>query len=63
EIARAIIKLKDNPEIRREMGIRGRQFIEEEINLEKNVVVYEHIFQSIMDQGGNPAKHSLDNDG
>jgi colanic acid biosynthesis glycosyl transferase WcaI len=51
EIAKAIIKLKYNPKIRWEMGIRGRQFIEEEINLEKNVVVYEHIFKSIVAQG------------
>jgi colanic acid biosynthesis glycosyl transferase WcaI len=51
EMVEAIIKLKDNPELGRVMGIRGRQFLEEEINLEKNVVIYEHIFKSIVGQG------------
>lgn len=47
KIVKTIIKLKNNPELRKEMGIRGRQFLLEKMNLEKTVVVYEKIFKSI----------------
>ncbi len=47
QLVNAIIKLKNDPKLRKECGLRGRQFLEEEMNLEKNVCIYEQIFKSI----------------
>ena len=47
QLAKEIIKLKGDLELRKEMGVKGRKFLEEKMNLEKNVAVYEHIFKSI----------------
>jgi Glycosyltransferase len=48
QLANAIITLKDNPELRAEAGLRGRRFLEEEMNLEKSAVLYEQIFKSAL---------------
>ena len=52
QLAKAIIKLKDDPELRKEAGLRGRRFLEEKMNLEKNVTKYEKVFR-IIGEGGN----------
>ena len=46
ELERSILKLKDNIEFRQELGDNGRKFLEENMILEKNVAVYEEIFNS-----------------
>lgn len=45
EMVKAILKLKDNKKTREEMGLKGRHFLEENMNLEKNVKKYENIFK------------------
>lgn len=50
EFEKAILKMKDNPELRKDLGENGRKFLEEEMNLEKNVAIYEHIFKSMLNQ-------------
>ena len=47
QLAKAILKMKDDAEFRKEVGVRGRQFLEEEMNLDINVVRYEQIFKTI----------------
>lgn len=49
QIIDAIIEFKDKPEFRKECVIRGHKFLDEEMNLEKNVKIYEKIFDSIHD--------------
>ena len=48
ELERTILKLKGNPEFREELGENGRKFLEENMILEKNVAVYEEIFQELV---------------
>ncbi|EKQ54523.1 MAG: glycosyltransferase [Methanobacterium sp. Maddingley MBC34] len=43
----AILELKDNPMIREKFGENGRRFIENEMNLEKNVSIYKDIFYEL----------------
>ena len=50
ELERTILKLKGNPEFREELGENGRKFLEENMILEKNVAVYEEIFNSSLNQ-------------
>lgn len=45
---KAILKLKENPDLRRNLGENGRKFVENEMNLEKNVLVYLEIFNSLI---------------
>ena len=52
ELERTILKLKDNPEFRIELGENGRKFLEENMILEKNVAVYEEVFNSSLKQRG-----------
>ena len=42
--ADAILKMKDNPELKKGLGENGRKFVEEHMDLEKNVSKYEEIF-------------------
>ena len=48
QIVDAIIKLKDNTKFKEECGARGHEFLEKEMNLEKNVKIYEEIFESFL---------------
>ena len=49
QIVNAILKLKDDSKLRKECGVRGYQFLESEMNLEKNVGVYEQVFENMLD--------------
>jgi colanic acid biosynthesis glycosyl transferase WcaI len=49
QMINAIIKLKDDTKFREECGIKGHEFLETEMNLEKNIKKYEEIFESIQD--------------
>ncbi|MCK4733872.1 MAG: glycosyltransferase family 4 protein [Methanophagales archaeon] len=51
ELKKAILKLKDNPELRKDFGESGRKFLDENMNLEKNVTKYEEVF-GMMGKGG-----------
>jgi len=44
----AILKLRNSPESRKNMGLRGKTFLERNMNLEENVIKYEHLFNSII---------------
>lgn len=48
----AILHLKYNQELRKKFGENGRKFINNEMNLEKNVVIYQEIFTSLT-EGNN----------
>lgn len=48
QIVNAIIKLKGDSKFREEYGQRGYQFLEREMNIEKNVGIYEQIFENIL---------------
>lgn len=48
QMVNAIIKFKEDAEFRKECGPRGRQFMEKEMNLEKNVLKYEDVFKSML---------------
>jgi Glycosyltransferase len=44
----AILNLKNNKQLLRAMGENGRKFLENNMNLEKNVIIYEEIFNNIL---------------
>lgn len=46
----AILRLKNNQALRKELGENGRKFLEEEMDLEKNVRRYEEIFEGILEK-------------
>ncbi len=46
-LADAVLKLRDDVEFREELGENGRRFLEENMNLEKNVGIYEGIFEDL----------------
>lgn len=48
QLAKAILKMKDSFKLRKEVGFRGHQFLKAKMNLEKNVEIYEHIFQELV---------------
>lgn len=48
QFAAAILRLRDDAELRYINGINGRKFLEEKMNLEKNVKEYEQIFNSLI---------------
>ena len=48
QIVDAIIRLKSDSKLREECGQRGYQFLEREMNLDKNVGIYEQIFEYIL---------------
>ena len=50
ELEDTILKLKDDPELRKNLGEKGRKFLEENMDLEKNVEHYEEIFNSLLNQ-------------
>lgn len=52
ELKNALLKLKDNLELREEFGKKGRKFLEENMILEKNVTKYEEVF-GIIGKGGD----------
>jgi len=47
QICAAVMKLKADSKYREECGARGWMFLQEEMNLDKNVEVYEGIFRSL----------------
>jgi len=47
---KAILKLKNDAKLRKEMGWNGRLFLEEHMNVEKNVKHYVTIFEKLMAQ-------------
>ncbi len=47
QICEAVLKLKADANYREECGLRGWAFLQEEMNLDKNAGVYEHIFSSL----------------
>lgn len=49
EFKNAILKLKDNPDLRKNLGENGRKFVGNEMNLEKNVDVYQDIFKRLVE--------------
>lgn len=53
QIVNAIIKLKDDSKLREECGQRGYQFLEREMNLAKNVGIYEQTFENMFDLNDN----------
>lgn len=48
QIVNAIITLKANSKFREECGAKGHEFLEMEMNLEKNEMIYENIFNSLI---------------
>ncbi len=48
QLADAVLKLKNDAELRRQFGENGRRFLEENMDLEKNVLKYEEIFESLI---------------
>lgn len=47
-IKNVVLKMKDNPELRKRFGENGRKFIENRMNLSKNVEVYNKIFNNLV---------------
>jgi glycosyltransferase involved in cell wall biosynthesis len=45
----AILKLKENPDLRKTLGENGRKFVENEMNLEKQVELYQDIFTRMVE--------------
>jgi len=50
EFEKAILKLKNNQELKKEFGENGRKFLEENMGLEKIVTRYEEIFEGILEK-------------
>ena len=48
QMSDAISRLKNNQELRNELGENGRKFVEENMDLEKNVMRYEDIFDGVL---------------
>jgi len=48
EISIAITKLIENSGLRRKMGLNGRHFLEENMNLDKNAETYINLFQELL---------------
>jgi len=46
-LAETIVKLSDNSEVRKELGIKGNEFYQTNMNLDKNVEQYERLFELI----------------
>jgi glycosyltransferase involved in cell wall biosynthesis len=51
-LAYTILKMKDTPELKKELGENGRKFVEENMDLEKNVTKYEEIFGIVSEGSG-----------
>ena len=48
QLANAILKMKDNPELKKELSENGRKFVEENMDLWKIAAKYEQIFKRLM---------------
>ena len=46
----AIKTLAENPELRREMGMRGRQIVEEKFSIKSNVKHYVSVLNSLLEE-------------
>jgi len=51
QLADAILKLKEDEKLREQLAENGRKFLEENMNLEKNVKMYEEIFKKLIEGG------------
>jgi len=49
EAVKAVLELKDNLKLRKEMGQSGLSFLETNMNLDKNADTYVHLFQELLD--------------
>lgn len=49
DFKKTILELRDNPGMRKALGENGRKFIENEMNLEKNVAIYQNIFTKLIE--------------
>jgi len=49
EAVKALLELKDNFKLRKEMGKSGLSFLEKNMNLDKNADTYVHLFQELLD--------------
>jgi len=47
EFAKIVLELKNNDKTRKQMGLNGYLFLEENMNLEKNTIIYENIFRML----------------
>ncbi|OYT59198.1 hypothetical protein B6U81_06500 [Thermoplasmatales archaeon ex4484_30] len=50
KFADTIMKLKTNEKLRKELGGNGRKFLQENMNLEKNAIAYEKIFEKLIEK-------------
>lgn len=57
ELAKAILRLKDNPIILKRLGENGRKFVEKNMDLDGNVIKYENIFNKIINKKFNRVKY------
>jgi len=48
KLSKSIIELKNDEELRKKMGFNGPLFIEKNMNLERNVLMYEQIFDLLL---------------
>jgi len=49
QLSDAILKLKEDEKLREQLAENGRKFLEENMNLEKNVKMYEKIFKKLIE--------------
>ncbi|QQS45836.1 MAG: glycosyltransferase family 4 protein [Acidobacteriota bacterium] len=53
-LARAILKMKDNPQLASQMGLRGRRFVETHFSREANTTRYRVALEAIAEAGIDP---------